>query len=120
MNKNSVSPDCIFCKIINGEIKGDVIFRDELVTAFRDISPVAPTHILIVPNQHVESLNEMTSGQEALIGRMFSIARQLAAQDQVSEGGYRLVVNTGPNGGQTVPHFHLHLIGGQRMHWPPG
>jgi histidine triad (HIT) family protein len=115
-----MSDPCIFCKIANNEMKSDVVYQDDLMTAIRDIRPVASTHILIMPNRHIDSLNQFTAGDEALIGRMFSVARQLAAQEKIADSGYRLVVNTGPHGGQTVSHFHVHLIGGQQMGWPPG
>jgi histidine triad (HIT) family protein len=111
---------CIFCQIARSEIKADLLFHDDVLSAFRDINPVASTHILIIPNRHVESLNQLDAGDEALIGRMFNLARELAGRENVGETGYRLVANTGPNGGQTVSHFHLHLIGGRQMHWPPG
>ena len=111
---------CIFCKISRNEIKSTILYQDEQVTAFRDIHPVAPTHVLIVPNRHIESLNELMEEDKTLIGNMFVVARQIAAQEGIQEGGYRIIVNTGPNGGQTVFHLHLHLIGGQRMRHPLG
>ncbi len=114
---------CIFCQIVSNSASASIVYRDERVTAFRDIHPVGPTHILIAPNMHLESLNALHAEHaqdEALIGYMVSIARKLAAQENVDQGGYRLVINTGPDGGQTVHHLHLHLIGGRRMHWPPG
>lgn len=107
--------DCIFCKIITGEIPSANVYKDEQVTAFRDISPAAPTHILIVPNKHIDSVNFMTAGDEPLIGRLFSVAKQLAAQEGIAESGYRLVVNTNAGAGQTVFHIHLHLLGGRQM-----
>jgi len=112
--------DCIFCKIIQGEARGDIVYRDESVTAFRDIHPVAPTHILIVPNQHIASLNEVLPEDEPVMGRLFSAARILADQEGISESGYRLIMNTGPHAGQVVFHLHLHLIGGQPMRFRMG
>jgi len=112
--------DCIFCKIVAGEIPSDRLYQDEHVTAFRDINPVAPTHVLIVPNKHIASNNEITSADEALIGHLFTTARDLAKQDGIAEDGYRLIINTGPHGGQVVHHLHLHLIGGQKMRHPMG
>lgn len=106
---------CIFCKISRNETKSTILYQDEQVTAFRDIHPVAPTHVLIVPNRHIESLNELKEEDKTLVGQMFYVARQIATQEGIHEGGYRIIVNTGPNGGQTVFHLHLHLIGGQRM-----
>jgi len=107
--------DCVFCKIIAGEIPSTTVFRDEQVTAFRDLRPAAPTHILIVPNKHIDSVNLLTSEDEPLIGRLFIIAKQLASQEGIAESGYRLVVNTNAHAGQTVFHIHLHLLGGAPM-----
>ena len=112
--------DCIFCKIITGEIPSQKLYQDELVTAFRDIHPVAPTHVLIIPNKHIPSVNEVTIEDEAMLGHIYSVARQLAVQEGIQEQGYRLIVNTGPHAGQEVYHLHLHLIGGQRMRHPMG
>jgi histidine triad (HIT) family protein len=114
------SQDCIFCKITAGEIPATVLYKDELVTAIRDLNPVAPTHVLILSNRHVQSVNDATPEEERLFGRLFTVARKIAEQEGVSDGGYRVVVNTGEHGGQTVPHLHMHVIGGQAMHWPPG
>jgi histidine triad (HIT) family protein len=111
---------CIFCKIVEGQAPATIVYKDEKVTAFRDAHPVAPTHILIVPNRHIASVNELEPGDEELVGYMFLIAKRLAAQEGVDAEGYRLIVNTGPHGGQTVFHLHLHLIGGQRMRHPMG
>lgn len=107
--------DCIFCKIIAGEIPSSQVYRDEQATAFRDINPAAPTHILIVPNKHLDSVNQMEAADEPLIGHLFSIARNLAAEAGLTESGYRLIVNTGAGAGQTVFHLHLHLLGGKSM-----
>ncbi len=112
--------DCVFCKIIAGEAPGKKLYQDELVSAFRDSHPVAPTHILIVPNKHVDSVNDLTAGDEPIAGRMLTVARHLAEQEGIQDGGYRLIVNTGANAGQRVFHLHLHLIGGQRMRYPMG
>lgn len=107
--------DCIFCKIITGEIPSTNVYKDEFVTAFRDINPVAPTHILIVPNKHIDSVNMLIPDDEPLIGKMFAVAKQLAAKEGIAENGYRLLVNTGEEAGQTVLHIHLHLLGGRTM-----
>jgi len=115
-----MSNNCIFCKIISGEIPGEKIYDDDLVTAFRDIHPVAPTHILIVPNKHIPSVNELAEEDEYLTGRMLTVAKKLAAQEEVDENGYRLIINTGPHAGQVVFHLHLHLIGGQKLQHPMG
>jgi len=112
--------ECIFCKIVDGQAPAIIIHKDEEVTAFRDIHPVAPTHILIVPNKHITSVNEINPNDEPLMGRLFTIARVLAEKEGVSQNGYRLIVNTGPHGGQVVYHLHMHLMGGQRMRHPIG
>jgi len=111
---------CIFCKIISGELPSKIVFRDEQATAFRDINPAAPTHILIVPNKHIASVNVLESEDEQLIGHLFSVAGQLAKSEGIDQSGYRLIVNTGADGGQTVFHLHVHLIGGQQMKHPMG
>ena len=112
--------DCIFCRIIAGESPSQMVYSDDLVTAFRDIHPVAPTHILIIPNKHIASLNDLTSGDMQLMGHMLTLAPQIAEQEGIRESGYRLILNTGPHGGQVIYHLHLHLIGGQRMRYPMG
>jgi histidine triad (HIT) family protein len=113
--KESSMSDCIFCKIIKEDIPSTNVYKDELVTAFRDINPVTPTHILIVPNKHIDSVDVMIVDDEPLIGHLFTVAKGLAAQEGIAEGGYRLVVNTGAESGQTVFHVHLHLLGGRQM-----
>ncbi len=112
--------DCIFCKIVAGEIPSTQVYRDEQVTAFRDINPAAPVHVLIVPNRHIASVNDLTTEDEPLIGHLFSVAKQIAAEEGIAESGYRLIINTGPDGGQVVFHLHLHLLGGHRMKHPMG
>lgn len=107
--------DCIFCKIIKGDIPSTNVYKDEHVTAFRDINPVAPTHILIVPNRHIESVDVLIPDDEPLIGKLFTVAKVLAEKEGIAEAGYRLVVNTGAESGQTIFHVHLHLLGGRRM-----
>ncbi|MDP1715536.1 MAG: histidine triad nucleotide-binding protein [Anaerolineales bacterium] len=112
--------DCIFCKIIKGDIPSANVYRDEQVTAIRDINPAAPTHILILPNRHIDSVNALSNDDEQLIGHLFTTAKQLAAQAGVADGGYRLIMNTGADGGQTVFHIHLHFLGGAPMKHPMG
>lgn len=112
--------ECIFCRILAGQAPAKILYQDEQATAFRDIHPVASTHILIIPNQHIVSVNDLSEDHETLIGHLFTIARQLAHQEGIDQTGYRLIVNTGPNAGQAVFHLHLHLIGGQRMRFPMG
>ena len=111
---------CTFCKIIAGELPSVNVYRDEQVTAFRDLHPAATTHILIVPNKHIESVSTLEAGDEQLMGHLFTTAGKLAKEEGIDKGGYRLITNTGVNGGQTVFHLHLHLIGGQRMRHPMG
>lgn len=113
-----MSTDCIFCKIIAKEIPGEILYHDERVTAFRDIQPAAPIHILIVPNKHIPSMNEVEPEDEALIGYMHLVAQKLAEQEGIAERGYRLVINTGADGGQIVYHLHLHLMGGKKLSAP--
>jgi len=115
-----MTTNCIFCKIISGEIPSQKIYSDELVTAFRDLHPLAPTHILIVPNKHLASVNDVEPEDEAILGRLFTAARKLAAQEAVDQNGFRLIVNSGPHAGQEVFHLHLHLLGGQKMRYPMG
>jgi histidine triad (HIT) family protein len=110
--------DCVFCRIIAGQAPAQVLYRDDEVTAFRDLHPVASTHVLIVPNQHITSINDLAPDDEPLVGHCFTVARLLASQEGIAHSGYRLIVNTGPNAGQAVFHLHVHLIGGQRMRHP--
>jgi histidine triad (HIT) family protein len=115
-----MNDDCLFCKIVAGEIPSEKVYEDQRVTAFRDINPVAPTHILIVPNKHIASVNELSADDEALVGHLFTTAKDLAEREGIAESGYRLIINTGPDGGQEVYHLHLHLIGGHKMRHPMG
>ena len=115
-----MSQDCIFCKVARGELGGAPLFQNERVTAFRDINPQAPTHILIIPNQHLASLDAATQEDQALLGELLGVAAELARQEGVAQQGYRVVINTGQHGGQSVFHLHVHLLAGRPMHWPPG
>lgn len=110
---------CPFCRIVAGEESAQVIYQDDDVTAFHDRNPQAPTHILIVPNKHIRNLDAVNSGDVQLLGKLLIIAREIA-QEKGLEAGYRLVVNTGAQGGQTVYHLHVHLLSGRLMDWPPG
>ncbi|QYK51635.1 MAG: histidine triad nucleotide-binding protein [Anaerolineales bacterium] len=112
--------DCIFCKIVAGDVPATKLYQDELVTAFRDINPLAPTHILIIPNVHLASANDLASEHAAAAGRMLTLAPELARQEHIAESGYRLILNTGADGRQEVPHMHMHLLGGRRMQHPLG
>ena len=105
----------IFSKIINGEVPADIVYRDELVTCFRDINPVAPTHVLIIPNREIATVNDFEDADEHLIGHMVLVARRIAREEGVAESGYRLIFNCNRDGGQEVMHVHLHLMGGRRM-----
>jgi histidine triad (HIT) family protein len=110
---------CLFCKIASGEIPSAAIYQDEHVYAFADINPKAPVHVLIVPREHIDSLAETTPEQNALLGHLMSVAAEIARKKGLAKG-YRVVVNTGEEGGQTVDHLHLHLLGARQMTWPPG
>lgn len=116
----NMSDSCIFCKIVSSAARATIVYQDEQVTAFRDAHPVAPTHILIVPNKHIESVGTLEPEDEQLIGHIFTVGRKLADQEGISKGGFRMVTNTGAHGGQSVFHLHVHLIGGQRMRYPMG
>ncbi len=110
---------CLFCQIVAGERPATLVYRDDDVIAIRDIHPQAPTHILVMPTKHIVSVAEATVEDEGLIGRMVSIAKTIAQQENLSKG-FRLVINTGPQAGQSVFHLHVHLLGGRAMQWPPG
>ncbi len=112
--------DCLFCKIIRGEIPANIQYQDEKVTAFADINPQAPVHTVIVPKQHIATLNDLQPDNFSLIGYMVNTAKDLAKEFGIAEQGYRVLMNCNDHGGQTVFHIHLHLLGGRRMHWPPG
>lgn len=113
--------DCVFCRIVSGDIPAAIIRRDEHAVAFRDLNPQAPTHVLVVPTTHVESTRHATSPDgEALLGRVLRFAAETARDLGLDDDGYRLVINAGRHGGQTVYHLHVHLLGGRAMHWPPG
>jgi len=111
---------CIFCRMIEGEIPTQIVYEDEHVFAFRDINPQAPTHVLVVPRHHFESVNEANEENASFIGKMFLAAKTIAKLEGVSEKGYRLVANNGAGAGQSVFHLHLHLLAGRTMSWPPG
>jgi len=110
-----MAEECIFCRIVAGEVPGDIVYQDQDFLAFRDILPKAPTHVLIIPKTHITSATELADGQQELAGRLIIIAKNLAEREGIAKKGYRLVINCGPEGGQVVPHLHLHLIGGRQM-----
>lgn len=107
--------DCVFCKIVAGEIPADILYQDKGIIAFRDINPVAPTHLLIIPKEHIHSLVKLSEEESCLIGDMAYAANQLAKREGIAESGYRLVINCGKHGRQLVPHLHMHLIGGRQL-----
>lgn len=111
---------CVFCRIIAGEIPTDFLHNDDLVVAFRDITPKAPTHILLMPREHVAAAAVLTDGDGPMLGRLFAVAANLARDAGIAESGFRLVTNSGKGAGQSVPHLHFHLLGGRPMRWPPG
>ncbi|MBT9149414.1 MAG: Purine nucleoside phosphoramidase [Dehalococcoidia bacterium] len=106
---------CIFCQIISGKIPGEIVHQDDEVIAFRDINPRAPIHILIVPRKHLAALSDLTEEELSILGKMGGIAKKLAEREGISERGYRIVVNCGAEGGQVVPHLHMHLLGGRQL-----
>ena len=111
---------CLFCKMIAGEIEPSKVYEDEHVLAFRDINPQAPVHVLIVPKQHIATLNDIEEAHAAVLARLLLTAKRVARDEGLADNGYRTVMNCNADGGQTVFHLHLHLLGGRRMGWPPG
>jgi histidine triad (HIT) family protein len=116
----SIVADCLFCRIAAGTVPADRVHEDDLVVAFRDIAPRAPTHILLIPRRHIASAANLTEEDGPLLGRLFAVAADLARSAGIADGGYRLVSNVGRWGGQTVDHLHVHLMGGRAFDWPPG
>ena len=112
--------DCLFCKMVAGEIKPNTVYEDDEVLAFRDLNPQAPTHVLVIPKTHISTLNDLQPEQAALVGKLFLAAQKVAVADGIAERGYRTVMNCNREAGQSVFHIHLHVLGGRGMHWPPG
>ena len=112
--------DCLFCKMISGEIPCDIVYEDESVFAFRDIDPKAPTHILLIPRKHIRSINELGESERNLAGELLLTAKKIAKDEGIDESGFRTIFNTNSDGGQTVFHIHMHILGGRKMAWPPG
>lgn len=112
--------DCLFCRMVAGDIRPDIVFEDEHVLAFRDIQPQAPVHVLVIPKRHVTSLNDLEPGDTELAGRLVLAAQRVARDLGIADEGYRIVSNCNRNGGQTVWHVHVHVLGGRQMRWPPG
>ncbi len=112
--------DCLFCKIIAGDIPSTKVYEDDEILAFRDIEPQAPEHIIIIPKTHISSANELTDGNCGIVGKIFAVAARIAKESGFADTGYRVVNNCGADGGQTVGHIHFHLLGGRNLGWPPG
>lgn len=112
--------DCLFCKMVNGEIKPDVVYENEAILAFRDINPQAPVHVLVVPKKHIATLNDLEPEHDVLVGEMYLTAKKVAEKLGIAESGYRTVMNCNEGAGQSVFHLHLHVLGGRQMGWPPG
>jgi histidine triad (HIT) family protein len=112
--------DCIFCRIVAGEIPAEIVYSDGDVIAFRDLQPQAPVHVLVIPRKHIANFGELTPEDERLIGRVARAASQVAREQGIADSGYRSVVNAGPDASQSVQHLHLHVLGGRPMGWPPG
>lgn len=114
------APNCLFCRVVSKEIPGDFVRQDDLSIVIRDINPQAPTHLLVIPLAHIESLDEATRKDEALLGHLLRVAARVANAEGLGETGYRTVINTGAGAGQSVFHLHVHVLGGRSMNWPPG
>mgnify|MGYP001820497008 FL=1 len=112
--------DCLFCRIVDGDLSADIVYENGSLIAFRDINPKAPTHILLIPRRHIATMNDLQEGDIALTGELFTTAARIAADEGLAEDGYRVVMNCNEAAGQSVFHIHLHLMGGRPMTWPPG
>ena len=112
--------DCLFCGIVEGKVKANLVYQDDSIVAFKDIAPKAPVHILIIPRKHLVSVSDIAEADRALIGQIFQVAARLAREQGIANNGYRVVVNSGADAGQSVFHLHFHLLGGRQMTWPPG
>ncbi|HZO31456.1 MAG TPA: histidine triad nucleotide-binding protein [Chloroflexota bacterium] len=112
--------DCLFCRIVGGTIPGDFVYRDQQVSAFNDIQPQAPVHVLLVPNRHITSMNDLEEDDQETVGYLMRMVRVVARGQGIAESGYRVVVNMGQDAMMTVPHLHVHILGGRKLGWPPG
>ena len=112
--------DCLFCKILSGEIPADLVYESDTAVAFRDINPQAPTHVLVIPRKHIATINEIGEDDREVVGSLFTAAREIAVQEGIAEEGYRTTMNCNEGAGQSVFHIHLHVMGGRPMAWPPG
>jgi histidine triad (HIT) family protein len=115
-----MSNDCLFCKIVAGELSADIIYESETALAFRDINPQAPNHVLVIPRKHISTINDIALEDETLVGSLYTAAREIAAKEGFAEQGYRTVMNCNEGAGQSVFHIHLHVLGGRTLTWPPG
>lgn len=115
-----MASECLFCRMLDGEIPSDRVFENERIYAFRDINPQAPSHILVIPRKHIASLNELDEEDTALMGELLSVGARIARQEGLADKGFRSVINTGEQSGQSVHHIHLHILGGRDLNWPPG
>ncbi|MGB5628662.1 MAG: histidine triad nucleotide-binding protein [Woeseiaceae bacterium] len=115
-----MSNDCLFCRILAGEIPADLVYESDTAVAFRDINPQAPTHVLVIPRKHIATINEIGHEDQELIGSLYTAAREIAAGEGIAEEGYRAVMNCNEGAGQSVFHIHLHVLGGRSLAWPPG
>ena len=111
--------DCLFCKIVAGDIPADIVYESETCLAFRDINPQAPTHVLVIPRKHIATINDIAAEDEGLVGSLYTAAREIAAAEGIADDGYRTVMNCNESAGQSVFHIHLHVLGGRQMGWPP-
>jgi histidine triad (HIT) family protein len=111
---------CLFCKLASGEIAAGTVYSDDRVVAFRDVAPAAPIHVLIIPRRHIENILAANKADEALLGHMLTAASRIARQEGIAESGFRLVINCNEDGGQSIDHLHIHLLGGRKLGWPPG
>ena len=112
--------DCLFCKIVAGEIPADIIYESDTAIAFRDINPQAPTHVLVIPRKHIATINDIEPEDQAIIASLYTAAKEIAVAEGIAEAGYRTVMNCNEGAGQTVFHIHLHVLGGRPLGWPPG
>lgn len=115
-----IDKNCLFCKILSGEIPADIVYESDSAIAFRDVNPQAPTHVLVIPRKHIPTINALQAGDQALVGSLYMAAQAVAQQEGIAEQGYRAVMNCNAAAGQTVFHIHLHVLGGRGMGWPPG
>ena len=112
--------DCLFCKILSGEIPADLVYESDTAVAFRDINPQAPTHVLVIPRKHIATINDIGEDDREVVGSLFTAAREIAVQEGIADEGYRTTMNCNESAGQSVFHIHLHVMGGRPMAWPPG